>query len=130
MTIPTFIRSYICAADILPRVIVKFAAPSAGSTMTTAAAATDALFGISDAMGGASGGPVDVILAGLAEVVLGGTVTAGAPLTSDADGKAVALVGAADATRRCIGYAEQPGVAGDIIRCTVERGVLQLPAAV
>lgn len=129
MSIPTFIRSYICSADVLPRRIVKFSSPSTTSQIAQAAAATDGLWGVSDALGGDSGGTGDVILSGLGEVQLGGTVNAGDPLTSDADGKAIAAVGAAGATKRIVGYAEQPGVAGDIIRLMVGRGVLQLPAA-
>ncbi|ETR79288.1 hypothetical protein X566_01480 [Afipia sp. P52-10] len=128
MSIPTLIRSYPCPADVAPHRIVKFSDVSASSSVAQATAATEPLWGVSDAMGGSAGGMVDVILAGLGEVQLGGTVTAGAPLTSDADGKAVALVGSAGATRRLVGFAEQPGVAGDIIRISVERSVLQLPA--
>lgn len=128
MSIPTLIRTYPASADIAPRRIVKFSDVSATSKVAQATANTEPLWGISDAMGALSGGSCDVIVDGLAEVQLGGTVTAGAPLTSDANGKAIALAGAAGATRRRIAFAEQPGVDGDIIKVSVSRGVQQLPA--
>ena len=57
-------------------------------------------------------------------LVLGGTVTAGAPLMSDANGAAIAATAAAASTRRIIGIATQPGVAGDIIDCWLSQSLL------
>lgn len=127
MSIPTLIRSYPCSADVAPFRIVKFSDVSATSSIAIAAAATDPLWGVSDAMGGKQGGMADVIVDGFADVQLGAGVSAGQPLTSDANGKAIALVGSAGATRRLIAFAEQPGVTDDIIRVKIARGVLQLP---
>lgn len=127
MSIPTLIRSYPCSADVAAFRIVKFSDVGASSSIAAAAAATDPLWGISDAMGGKQGGMADIIVDGFAEVQLGGGVSAGQPLTSDADGKAIGLVGSAGATRRLIAFAEQPGVSGDIIQVKIARGLLQLP---
>lgn len=129
MSIPTFIRSYVCSAAIAPFLIVKFSDAANSSKIAAAAAATDPLWGVSDAMGGVQDGPCDVILSGLGEVTLGGTVSAGDPLTSDADGKAVKCVGAAGEVRRIVGFAEQPGVAGDRIQARISPSILQLPSA-
>ena len=74
-----------------------------------------ASLGVSDAMGADLGGMCDVHRDGLISVELGGTVTAGAPLTSDADGKAIAAVAAGGTTLRIIGFADEPGIAGDVI---------------
>jgi hypothetical protein len=60
-------------------------------------------------MGGSTGGMVDVVRAGLASVRLGGTVAAGDPLTSDANGKAVKAVPA----RRSIAASSSPAPRAD-----------------
>lgn len=122
--IPTFIRAYVAAAAIAGYRIVAFAAPGADSTITTAAANTDALLGVSDAMGADAGGMCDVHRGGLVSVQYGGPVNAGDPLTSDANGKAIVAVPAAGSTLRIIGYADAPGVADDIADVFFAPGLL------
>jgi hypothetical protein len=128
VSIPGFIRAYLTSAAVTPRRIVKFSDTTATNKVALAAAATDPLLGLSDAMGAAIGGMADIILGDEGEVVLGGTVAAGDKLTSDANGAAVKCVGAAGARREYVATALLPGVVGDIIPCLVERGVIQLPA--
>lgn len=113
--IPTFTKSYEAAAAVAGYQIVKFADAANNNTVVAGAANTDALMGVSDAMGADQGGMLDVHRGGLVSVELGGAVSAGDPLTSDADGKAVAAAAVAGATVRTIGTADEPGVAGDII---------------
>ncbi|MET4206861.1 hypothetical protein [Bradyrhizobium sp. LA2.1] len=125
--IPTFIRSHICTADVAPFKIVKFSDVAASKKVATASAATDPIMGVSDAQGGSNGNTVDVIRRGLGQVTLGGIVAAGDPLTSDASGNAIKLVGAATTIKRLVGFAEEPGVAGDVIDFDVQPGLLQLP---
>ncbi len=122
-----FILSLPASADVAGYHIVKFSDVAASKKVAAGAANTDPLIGISDKMGGVSGGLVDVILIGPAKLKLGGTVAAGDPITSDANGAGVKLTGAATATRRCICWALEPGVSGDIIDVLAERGILQLP---
>ena len=91
---------------------------------------TDPSFGVSD-LGADSGAALDVRMGGIAPVDYGGAVSAGDPLTSDADGKAIAATPhthtentagayAQDATTdgastvRIIGYAVVDGEDGDI----------------
>lgn len=76
-----------------------------------AAAATDLIVGVSDALGAASGARLDMHLSGVVEVELGGTVAAGAQLSADSVGRGVAAV----ATNRVVGIALTAGVSGDII---------------
>lgn len=113
--IPTFVRSFEASAAITGNRIVKFSDVAASSKVALAAAATDPAIGVSDSMGAALGEMCDVHMAGLVSVILGGTVTAGAPLMADANGAAIAAVATASTTRRVIGFATQPGVSGDII---------------
>jgi hypothetical protein len=126
--IPTFIKSHEASADIEAFRIARFSDAGASQKVAQGSAATDALIGVFDRMGGATGGMVDVVRAGLASVRLGGTVAAGDPLTSDANGKAVKALAAAGATRRIVGFADQPGVADDIIDAWIAPGLLHEPA--
>ncbi len=85
-----------------------------GSVIQSTAAATDAQFGIVGALDGDAGKRVDIVVNGIAEVEFGGTVTRGALVCSDANGKAVAAGPAAGSNQRIIGVAMVSAVAGDI----------------
>ncbi len=110
-------------AAINPYRIVKFGAADGGYVQ--AAAATDYLAGVCESVGPASGERLDVVKAGIADVEFGGVVTRGQPVTSDANGKAVAAAPAAGSNVRIIGFAEVSAVAGDIGQVWVEPGVMQ-----
>jgi hypothetical protein len=129
MGIPTFTRAYEASADVLGYRIVKFSDVSTSSKVATAAASTSPLIGVSDAQGASSGDMLDVHRAGLAPVQLGGSVSAGDPLTADEDGKAIKAVAADDTTIVIIGTAEQPGVEDDIIDAWLAAGTLTKPNA-
>jgi hypothetical protein len=64
-------------------------------------------------------------MAGLADVTAGGTVTRGAPLTSDATGRAVVAAPAAGSNVRLIGFARQAAVVGDVFEIVVSPGLMQ-----
>ncbi|WP_337846245.1 capsid cement protein [Sphingomonas sp.] len=125
MSIPKLIRSFEASADVDPYRIVRFSDASASSKIAEATAATQAIFGTTGKLGGATGDMVDVTLSGLGDVQLGGTVTAGAWLTSDADGKAIA---ATLAGQRLIGQAHAPGVADDVIPYLCAPGIFAVAA--
>lgn len=63
----------------------------------------------------AVGDTTDVTIMGEGEVMLGGSVSAGSSITSDANGKAVT----ASAGNRAVGMALESGVSGDVVRCLV-----------
>ena len=116
--IPNFIRAYQAAADVEGFRIVKFADPTNGSTVAAADGAASEVLGVSDSLGADAGGMLDVQMGGLVSVQLGGAVSAGDPLMSDADGKAIdatAAAAAASGTVRIVGFAQEPGAADDII---------------
>ena len=125
--IPSFIRSHEATADVEPFRIVAFSDVGSSRKASMASSNTDPLIGVSDKMGASSGGMADVIRAGLGGVELGGTVTAGDPLTADANGKAIVCTAAAGETRRIIGFAEEPGVDGDIIDAWIMPGLFHEP---
>lgn len=117
------IKTLIAGAAILAHRILKFDA--AADTVVQAAASTDLLVGVSDLGADAADDRVDVILDGIALVEYGGTIAAGARLTTDADGKAVAAAPAAGANAQIIGVAMVAGVAGDIGSVRIAPSVMQ-----
>lgn len=117
-----FIKACYAGAAVLPYRIVKHGAADAFALQ--AAGATDLSFGVSDGLGQTDANePLDVIRGGVAEVIYGGTVTRGNPLTSDATGRAVV---ATVAGSRLIGYAEVSGVVGDRGSVLIALGTLAL----
>ena len=126
--IPTFTRGYAAAAAILGHRIVAFASAATNNTVAQAALATAPSLGVSDAMGADAGGMCDVHRAGLGSVELGGTVAAGDPLTADADGRAIKAVPASNTAMRIVGWADEPGVVGDIIDAWIAPGQFSNPA--
>ena len=65
---------------------------------------------------------------GPASVTFGGNVTRGAPLTADANGRAIAVALPAEADTFIVGYAEVSGVAGDIASALIAPGVIPATA--
>jgi hypothetical protein len=111
--IPTFIRAYEASAAIAPYTIVRFSEAATTSRVAAASAAGQPIIGTTGKLGAtAAGQMVDITLAGLGAVQLGGPVSAGDMLTSDANGKAIVTTTQGN---HVIGKAHQPGVAGDII---------------
>lgn len=94
-------------------------------TVVKAAAATDLLIGVSDSLDKITGEQVDLAIGHLHEVRLGASVARGAPLTSDANGKAITAAPAAGSNVRIIGFADQSGVLDDVIRFRLALGVMQ-----
>ncbi|WNJ89163.1 hypothetical protein [Bosea sp. 685] len=123
MNSPTLIKTYVAGAAIRGRRFAVFG--SSDTAMIEAAAATDAIVGVFEKVDGASGDRVDVVLSGMTELLLGGTVVRGGPLTSDANGAAIAAAPAAGANARIGAFAMASGVAGDIIPALVQPGLMQ-----
>lgn len=116
---PSLIKSYEASAAVAGCRIVAFSDTSASSKVAQAATSTAPAIGISGPLGAALGEMCDTILDGQADLDLGGTVTTGSPLMADASGKGIAAVAATATTRRVIGFALEPGVAGDRIKVRV-----------
>lgn len=123
MGTPTLTRTYTAGGAISPYRIVK--PGSNDGEVVQAAAATDALMGVTGAVGPASGERVDIIKSGVVPIEFGGTVTRGGPVTADASGKAVAAAPGAGSNVRVIGYAEVSAVSGDIADVLIAPGVMQ-----
>lgn len=118
------VKAYKAGAQIAPFLIVKWDAVD--FQVLPAAAATDKIAGVSvPNVTAPSGQRVDVIKAGIAQVQLGGTVTRGDPITSNATGLGVTAAPAAGTNNRIVGYAEMSGVSGDIIPVLVNIDTIQ-----
>jgi hypothetical protein len=119
-----FAKSYNAAAAIAASTIVKFG--SNDYDVIPAAASTDLLIGVSRSdVAAASGEPVDIIHEGIAHLKLGGTVTRGAKITSDASGYGIAAAPAAGVNAQIIGFALASGVSGDVIPLFIAFSVMQ-----
>lgn len=112
-----FIKGYLAQAAVTANRIVKFGATD-GSVLQSAAAA-DASIGVSSGIDSDIGEMCDVTLLGLADVRLGGAVTRGDWLVSDANGKAVVAAPAAAANANVVGRALASGVLDDIVLMVV-----------
>lgn len=118
------IKGFAAEAAIGKFRITKFG--TADLQVVPATGPTDLLVGVADgAADAAIGDTVDVTLSGPGEVVLGGNVTRGQPLTSDANAAAVVAAPAAGVNAYTIGFALASGVAGDVIPFHAVRGVIQ-----
>lgn len=126
--IPTLTRSYAVTAALAGFRIAAFAAPATDRTATVATANDDPFIGVTASLGATAGEMVDIYVAGFASVQLGGPVSAGDPLTSDATGNAVLATPAVGTTVRIIGFADEAGVSGDIVDALLSPGVLHEPA--
>lgn len=116
-------KSFKAGAAIAAYRIVKLGA--ADNVVVQAAAATDALIGVANEVGAASGERQDVVMLGIAEVEAGGTIARGNYVTSDADGKGVAAAPATGVNNNVIGFALASAVAGDIFPVLLAPGSVQ-----
>ena len=123
MSNPLLVKQYVAEAAIAANRIVKFG--TTDEVVIQGAAATDSLMGVVEGVAPAIGERCDVVLAGIAEVVLGGTVTRGGLVTSNATGQGVAPAPAAGTNNSVIGRALMSGVSGDIIKVLVNPGSMQ-----
>lgn len=110
---PGFIVSRQAPTAVAPYSIVAFRAER--GQVRQASADTDPLAGIADSMGAAAGGMADVQLSLIGDAKAGGTLAAGDPVTSDANGRAVKAVKRVGAIVSVIGIAQEPAVLDDIV---------------
>jgi hypothetical protein len=104
-------KAFAAGAAIAPNRFIKFGADD--HTIIQGAAAGDAIFSVSDDVGCASGERIDSILSDIVTVEYGGTVTRGALLMSDSNGRAIAATASAGANVRTGGVALVSAVVGD-----------------
>jgi len=82
-------------------------------TVAHATLATDPIAGVTVDLGAASGGRVDVVEIGIADVDFAGTVAIGDPIMATTDGKAIKATGGPRPVTRIVGYAMVAAVSGD-----------------
>lgn len=106
--IPGLITAHVAEAAITAYSIVKHGTDD--GEVLLADDDDELLIGVSSEIASEIGEHTDVIRGGLAPVIYGGTVAAGALLTADATGRAVATT---TAGAWVVGFAEVSGVVGD-----------------
>ena len=120
---PTLTKTYVAEAAVTKRRIVKFGATDGEVVM--GAAVGDAIFGVATELDVAITDRVDVIVAGIAEIEFGGTVTRGGLVTTDATGRAVAAAPALAVNNSVIGRAMVSAVIGDVAPVLLAPGQIQ-----
>lgn len=117
-------RNYVAGADLTRFRIAKY--DTTAGQVVLASAATDAFAGVIAELSPLSGQRVDIAKAGIAPVEAGAAFAQGAPLTSDAQGRAIAAAPATGANVRFIGFAEEAATAaGDIVNYLAAPGFVQ-----
>lgn len=116
-------KNFIAETAIGANLIVKYG--SADDKMVQAAAVADKLMGVSEGIAAAIGERCDVTLHGIGDVICGGVVARGDPLTTDANGKAVVAAPGAGTNNRIVGFAMASGVLNDIIPVDISPGFMQ-----
>ena len=101
------------AAIAVANTIAKFGADD--DTMSIAAAVTDNMVGIFQHITSAAGKQVEVMLTGISDLKIAGTVTRGDLITSNASGQGVTAAPAAGVNNNVVGTAMRSGVTGDVI---------------
>jgi hypothetical protein len=120
---PDLIKNYTAGGTIPAYTIVKW--DSSDGSVVAASAAADYLMGVTMGMATVSTDRVDVIKSGIADVLYGGTITRGAPVTADSNGKAVVAAPSAGSNVRIIGFAEVSAASGDIAPININPGIMQ-----
>ncbi len=117
------VRSFVAEAAISANRVVTFGATD--DNVLTAVAVTSTLIGIVEGVSPVLGERVDVVMTGIADLQIGGSVTRGGYITVDAQGRGVAAAPAAGVNNNVIGVALQSGVSGDIIPVLISPGRIQ-----
>jgi len=113
MTSPLLTKNFTTGAATEPYRLVKL---TGDDQVEHAAATTDTIIGATTEIGtDGAGERQDVHVVGIAEVELGGNVSRGDQVTSDANGKAVTASPAAGTNAQVAGIAMDGGVDGDIV---------------
>ncbi|HEC12310.1 MAG TPA: DUF2190 domain-containing protein [Acidiferrobacteraceae bacterium] len=89
MNNPLLIKNFVAETAVAAYRIIKFG--SDDDSVVQAAANTDAMFGVCGSLAAVAAERVDINMAGPVDVEYGGNVTRGNKLTSDANGKAIAV---------------------------------------
>ncbi len=118
-------KSFNAVGAINANSIVKAGANDYDVLQSAGATTADKSIGITTEVASASGERCDVILAGVADLKLGGTVARGDPITSDASGNGVTAAPGAGTNNRIVGFALISGVSGDIIPVFMSPGMVQ-----
>ena len=119
---PDLFLTFTAGGAITGNRFVKFG--SGDRLIVQAAAATDAILGVSD-LTSAQDENVDVCLTGIFPVTYGGNVTRGDLLTSDSSGRAIVAAPAAGVNHRIAGIAMVSGVSGDLGSVRLSPGSVQ-----
>ena len=113
----TLIKTFTAPAAVTAYTLVTFAAGN--NAVEIANAVADPIIGISTSIGSQDNGRCDIVMGGVSEARIGGTVTKGDVLTTDASGRAILATAGTD---RVLGIAMADAVVGDIADVLIAQG--------
>lgn len=117
-------KGYTAGADIRAHRLLTWGA--ADGLVVEATGSTANVIGVQSELDCASGDRASAAMVGnIEDVIYGGNVARGDPLTSDGQGRAIKATGAAGTLLHCVGYAEVAGVVGDIGTVVIAPFVMQ-----
>lgn len=122
---PILTKSFTAGGAIVANSIVEAGSADWEVVQANGATATDMLLGVTTEVAAASAERCDVILSGIADVQLGGTVARGGPVTANASGLGIAAAPGAGVNNRVVGFAMISGVSGDIIPVLLAQSLMQ-----
>lgn len=125
MNIPGLVTGRMAEAAIAGHRILITGAAVGGTKQAVGVAAP--MIGVSPKIPAAAGAITDVIRSGIAPVEYGGTVADGALMTSDAQGRAIAVTLPVSVATYTIGFSEGGGVVGDIGSVNIVPGFIPAP---
>lgn len=124
MANPLLATAFVADAAIPINRFVKHGTGDRNVALCTAP--TDAILGPVNETSPALGERVDVVRSGIGWIEAGAAIARGAPVTSDAVGRAVTAAPAVGVNNRIAGFADEAATAaGDIIRYTIAPGFMQ-----
>ncbi|MEM7047070.1 MAG: DUF2190 domain-containing protein [Pseudomonadota bacterium] len=112
---PILTKTFVTAADVNARTIIKFKANT--GQVIPAAADTDDAIGVAEEVGATGGNRVDVVLVGVAKTLAAGTIAAGSRVTANNEGHAVAW----STGKKSLGIALADATDGAIIPVLIDR---------
>ena len=123
--IPVLTKSKPAGADFDGHLFLAFTGTE--DEVAAAAAATAAIVGVSERLGGKAGAMADIIMLGEYPIRAGGDITAGDPLTADVQGRAILAVPAVASIVRVGAFALADGVLGDLVPALIVPSIINTP---
>jgi hypothetical protein len=120
-----FGKCYDAAGPINANSIVKVGTADYAVLQADGPTTAAKIIGVTTEIASSTGERIDVVLQGIVDLKLGGTVARGDLITSDVNGNGVTAAPSAGTNNRIVGIAIISGVVGDLIPVFLAQGLIQ-----